>query len=188
VAVIGVPVRRKRPAPVRGLFLPLAVCGTIRVQAWPRKRGLPKTEYNLGLIEWFGEVSRAAANVSAYERVVLTEMIAEWKQHNSGQKGSAIIRERDWIQRVMMGRMWKIELPDFTTIWPATVARDVSDALDILLPVLGSLLVRTADNWKCTVQGGATGPLTIIDGIPRFEGAAEATLGDRTTAMGGYDN
>jgi len=188
VAVIGVPIRRKRPAPVRGLFLPLAVCGTIRVQAWPKKRGLPKTEYELGLIEHFGEVSRAAAQVSAYERVVLTEMIAEWKRHNSGQKGSAIIRERDWIQRVMMGRMWKIELEDFTFVWPLTVKRDVSDALDILLPTLGCLLVRTAEGWRNTVQVGATGPLTIIDGIPRFAGSAEAGLGDRVTAMGGYDN
>lgn len=188
MAVIGVPIRRKRPAPVRGLFLPLAVCGEIRVQSWPRKRGLPTTEYQLGLIEWFGEVSRAAANVSAWERVVLTEMIDTWKAANTGQKGSAIIRERDWIQRVMMGRMWKIELPDFSFIWPVTVMRDVSDALDVLLPLHGSLLVRTAENWRCTQQVGATGPLTIIDGVPRFQGAGEATLGDRDTAMGGYSS
>jgi len=188
VAVIGVPIRRKRPAPVRGLFLPLAVCGTIRVQAWPKKRGLPKTEYELGLIEHFGAVSRAAAQVSAYERVVLTEMIAEWKRHNSGQKGSAIIRERDWIQRVMMGRMWKIELDDFSFMWPFTVMRDVSDALDVLFPMLGSLLVRTSDTWLMTDQIGATGVLTIVGGIPQFVGAGPAGLGDRDSAMGGYSS
>jgi len=188
MAVIGVPIRRKRPAPVRGLFLPLAVCGSIRVQAWPKRRGLPKGQYEMGLIEHFGEVSRSASKVSPYELTVLTEMIAEWKKENSGQKGSAIIRARDWIQRVMMGRMWKIEMPDFTFLWPVTVMRDVSDALDILRPMLGSLLVRTADDWRCTDQVGATGMLTITDGVPRFQGAGPATLGDRETAMGGYQD
>ena len=89
MAVIGVPIRRKRPAPVRGLFLPLAVCGQLRVQAWPKKRGTPKSVYMQGLIEWFSEVSRAGASVSAWERVVLQDMLSEWKRINTGQKGSA---------------------------------------------------------------------------------------------------
>lgn len=186
MAVIGVPIRRKRPAPVRGLFLPLAVCGQLRVQSWPKKRGTPKSEYMQGLIEWFSEVSRAGAHVSAWERVVLQDMLSEWKRINTGQKGSAIIRERDWMQRVAMGRMWKIELEDFTFLWPFTVMRDVSDALDILRPLLGSLIVRTSDDWRMTVQAGATGPLTITGGVPQFAGAAVASLGDRNTAMGGY--
>jgi len=186
VAVIGVPVRRKRPAPVRGLFLPLAVCGQLRIQSWPKKRGLPEGEYELGLLEWFGEVSRGAAYVSPWERVVLAEMIAEWKRENSGQKGSAIIRERDWIQRVSMGRMWKIDLGDGIFMWPFTVMRDVSDALDVLLPMLGSLLVRSDDTWLMTDNVGATGALTIVDGVPRFLGAGPAKSGDRDSAMGGY--
>lgn len=186
MAVIGVPVRRKRPAPVRGLFLPLAVCGQLRVQSWPKKRGTPTTEYSRGLVEWFSEVSRAGAKVSAYERVVLAEMIAEWKRENTGQRGSAIIRERDWMQRVAMGRMWKIEMPDFSYLWPITVMRDVSDALDILRPMLGSLMVRTSADWRMTDGVGATGPLRIVGGIPQFDGAPVAGLGDRDTAMGGY--
>ncbi len=186
MAVIGVPIRRKRPAPVRGLFLPLAVCGQLRVQAWPKKRGTPDSEYMRGLIEWFSEVSRAGALVSPWERTVLQDMLSEWKRINTGQKGSAIIRERDWIQRVAMGRMWKIELEDFTFLWPATVRRDVSDALDILRPMFGSLMVRTSENWRMTVQVGATGPLTITGGVPQFVGSAVASLGDRDTAMGGY--
>ena len=144
MAVIGVPIRRKRPAPVRGLFLPLAVCGQLRVQSWPKRRGSPKGEYEKGLLEHFSEVSRSASKVSPYELTVLVEMISEWKRENSGQRGSAIIRARDWIQRVMMGRMWKIELEDFSFLWPETVRRDVSDALDVLRPMLGSLVVRTA--------------------------------------------
>lgn len=186
MAVIGVPIRRKRPAPVRGLFLPLAVCGQLRVQSWPRKRGTPEGEYERGLIDWFSEVSRAGAKVSPWERVVLADMLAEWKKQNTGQKGSAIIRERDWMQRIAMGRMWKIELPDFTYIWPFTVMRDVSDALDVLRPMLGSLIVRSNTTWLMTTNLYPSGALTIVGGVPTFLGSPVAGLGDRDTAMGGY--
>jgi len=186
MATVGTPLEIKRPANIRGLFSIRFWRGLLVVQAWKKKTGSPKTPYTRGLVSSFRSVIRTVKQVSAWERAALAEGLDQYRRANSGQRGSAIIRERDWLQRVAMGRMYAIDLLDGTTIWPETIARDISDALDILLPVEGSLMVRTSVTWLMTMQKSGDGYLTMTAGEARFGGSDPAGEGNEETTVGGY--
>lgn len=187
MAVVGTPNSPRRPYRPRGLFVARATCGKLVVQRWPRKRGTPKCSYLLDLVERFRLWTAHIKELHWREVFTTKEMLSHLNSVSRGQKGSAIIRERDWYIRVQSNRMWAFLLPDGKVLWPETVKRDVSDALDAISPRYGSLLVRGDDGWWPTVQCVPGRLLVMAPSVSLSSCCADASPAPRGEAIGGYE-
>lgn len=178
MAILGYRRARRRPQYATDVYTVAARAHQLVARIWPRKRGSAKTtsaklrEQDLATRQQWIKVLKAP------EVEPMREATKEIARRYSGQKGSQIIRHRDVEDMRLSGRLFAIEVPGVGTFWPEAVAQDISDALDWLEPLYGSIMTRTADTWLSTVpcQPGSVCTLTIDARVPTCcEPAREAT-------------
>jgi len=131
-------------------------------------------------------IARAIKQIPAAERGPMQEALRRYMRQNAGVRGTAAVRERDWLMSLLTGRQWAIYDEQGRQFWPMASLMDVSDWLDHTGPRLGSMLMRGQDEWlpshnchpKSVLMYTAPGTHTMT--------CPAASLPDRANAIGGY--
>ncbi len=157
-----IPVARRGPS-YRGRVMIDTVRGVIRVRKWPKKRGRPKSALQRWWNDWFKQANLLAKYADPMSLVAAKEMT----------KGTGLY-PRDVLLKAMRGRLhwWADE-----TGWkwfPMAATQDVSNSLDTVAQVVGSVLVRALDRWRAPTPGLLDEVLTLkgVDLIPAWAPAA----------------
>lgn len=142
-------VRPRKPSLKHGVMVDVTR-GAQRVRAWPSKRGPAKTLEEAERREKWRKIQ------------ILTKYWPGFLQAQYAQavKGTALL-PRDLMTMVMYGRFCGIKWPDGRSIYPMTARQDISESLDILAQVPGSMLFRGADWWEAVPLGLPGQVLTI---------------------------
>lgn len=127
--------------------------GQMRVQRWPRQRGLPKKRRDRVRLEIFALLQKAIKHLSARETLSIQNALRRHNQTHAGQRGSAAIRHRDWQHMRMSGRFFAITLPGGLIAYPPAIKRDASKMLDHTTDTPNTLATRGPLEWQGTPPG-----------------------------------
>lgn len=142
------PVQPQWRAPYVGrAFIADTYRGVLRVRAWPRKRGQPKQAHARANLDLHNLYLRLYSILSEVELEVMRAAIKEHNRTHVGVRGSAAIRQRDWVVQWLRGRGFGVELPDGTRLYPHGMRRDASHLLDHISDVPGSIMHKTTTDW-----------------------------------------
>lgn len=127
--------------------------GVLRVQGWPRKRGLPKEPSQINRLTLFSWYQRLIKRLTAQETIYEQDTIRQYNKENRGQRGSAAIRFRDWETQRLYGRGVGIIIRPGLTIYPPAISRDASFILDWTTQTPGQILQRGSTQWTEITHG-----------------------------------
>lgn len=127
--------------------------GVLRVQAWPRKRGLPKTKPEQNRLSVFSLYQRLIKWLAHWETNYARKAIAEHNRTHRGQRGSAAIRFRDWQTQRLYGRGVAVTTDENIVFYPAAVSRDASFIMDHTTSDNGQISQRASSSWG-SIAGG----------------------------------
>lgn len=154
-----------KPPSFRGAIVVDQTRGSLRIRAWPRKRGTPKHPDVIRTTGWFSWTIRAWNVLPSRVRM----------------DAAAMAHRTPWLPRdlwlaAMAGRLWAIDLEDGTTIWPMAAIHTLSESLDILTKTPGALIARGASLWVPIDPGPAGYVLTSSgpDAVPSWQPSAAA--------------
>lgn len=155
------------------------VAGKDRVRAWPRPRGKPKTAKAKKLQDDFRLANEACKYWDPRNIIAIDEL----------RKGTPVLI-RDLQIMMMYNRFAHFALSDGRIIYSVQARQDVSDSLDSISPLPGSVLIRTPDGWRFIPPPTEPGTALIAqpDGLAAWEplppggewGAITGTIGDQT--------
>lgn len=111
--------------------------GLPRVRSWPEPRRSRRSAAQREQEEWFRQANKAAKIVHSREQAAVRD----------ATRGSPL-QPRDLHIAAMAGRLWAIQLPAGSKIFPYAALKDVSDSLDTIEQRPGFILVRGDDDWK----------------------------------------
>lgn len=131
----GGPTQNRRPA-LRGTLQQAVAYGQERVSIWPPKRGKATRAKTKEQNDWFREASWAAKFLDPKT----TKILMEWR------KGTPIL-PRDLAFAMFAGRLFSIHMRDGRKIYSVAAQKDISDSLDVLGQLPGSMLWRTDLQW-----------------------------------------
>ena len=139
-------------AAIRGRVMIDTVRGVIRVRRWPKKPGPPRSALQRWWMDWFTQANLLAKYADPMSQARAIQMT----------KGSGLY-PRDVLLKAMRGRLhwWADE-----TGWkwfPMAATQDVSNSLDTVAQVVGSILVRALDRWRTPPVGVLGDVLTHQD-------------------------
>jgi len=141
--------RSTRGESLSGKIMVDTVRGQLRVRAWPKKRGTPKSEAQLWWIDWFRQANKLAKYADAASLRRAIDITA-----NSG------MYPRDILLAAMRGRLYSW-WDQTGNRWHSMAAiQDISDSLDVLAQAVGSVLVRSTDRWRAPPVGAPGDVLT----------------------------
>lgn len=132
----------------RGLLTTPIFRGQRHIQAWPRKRGKPKSAVTLVQNAEFVRFVAAVNDMSPDDRIAAIEIA----------KGTPYTW-RDVLSRAITGQL--VEIDGGTLV-------DIQAALDGLTEVPGSLILRTTEGWRGLDPGGETQMLAVDGGLPAW--------------------
>jgi len=132
--------------------------GVLRVRKWPAKYGKPRSALQAWWVDWFKQANLLAKYADPMSQARAIEMT----------KGSGMY-PRDVLLKAMRGRLYFWSTPDGWKWYSVAAIQDVSDSLDALAQVVGSVLVRATDRWRSVVPGAIGQVLT-------YQGAAAAPI------------
>lgn len=161
MAILGYRRAARRPQYAQRLWTIAVRSHALVAKAWPRPRGKAKTQAAQINRDAFRNRQRWLRVIKEHERAPMREGLKEFNAQHVGLRGSSITRLRDIEDARLAGRAWAIKVPGHGTFWPERAAQDISDALDWLEPLEGSLLVRTSETWLNTVACSPGGVLTL---------------------------
>lgn len=148
--------RHRRMPSLRGKFMVDVYRGLIRVRAWPKRRGPPKSAAQRYWVDWFKQANLLAKYVDA----------ATARRAIDLTKGTGMY-PRDIILSAMRGRLYWITDKNGKKWFPMAAIQDISETLDILAQTIGDVLVRATDRWR------AAGPaLPTIGDALTYQGPA----------------
>lgn len=127
--------------------------GVTRVQAWPRKRGIPADRLQRSRLIVFKGVQALIKWLTPYETEYAREAVKRHNASHTGQRASAAIRLRDWQHQRIMGRGIAINVSPELTFWPPAVARDASFIIDHVAAEPGELMQRQSAEWGPIERG-----------------------------------
>lgn len=127
--------------------------GITRVQSWPKPRGPAKTPAESNRREIFALYQRLIKWLSPWETLYPREAIKEHNKANTGQRGSAAIRLRDWHTQRLYGRGVAVTVDRNLTFYPPAVQRDASFILDHTTPFHGQVMQHNGETWAEIEQG-----------------------------------
>lgn len=186
MARIGTGGVRRRGPYTGGRFLIQAWRGQLHAQKWPRRRGRPKQDWQRASLERMAVSQKAVKRMPPEERRVMQEGLQRFMQTNTGVRGLAAIRLRDWLTQVMFGRAWTLVADSGEVLYSEAIHREVSDILDWTDPWLGSLLTRTNEEWLPTIQCEKGKVLCLTTNGQWPGGCPPAQLPPKHAAMGGH--
>lgn len=143
------PVGAERMPALRGTLIAYVRNGRLIVAKWPRRRGPSKNETAKRTTTWFKEANLLAKYVATEDQKLAYDATV----------GSPLL-PRDIILMAMAGRHFAIDLDNGKTIWPVAMTKAVSDSLDSISQIPGTLLVRAPDGWIALAPGEANTVLT----------------------------
>jgi hypothetical protein len=134
--------------------------GRERVRVWPKKRGKAKTAEAKKLQDRFRQANWACKYWDPRNIVSVDQM----------RKGTPVLI-RDLQIMMMYGRFAQFSLSNGQRIYSMQARQDVSDSLDTISPIPGSMLWRAADGWRYIIPPTtATYVLTVgADLTPDWE-------------------
>lgn len=139
--------RQWRPVAIRNAFIIAAKNGLLVAQRWPRSRGRTLNPHTTEMNEVWRAITRVMQTMPQWQWDTWRQALQRHRETHRGQRGSAAIRDRDWITQILMGRGPAFTLPDGRTIYPAAVRRDASGLLDNISATPGALLTRSHAGW-----------------------------------------
>jgi hypothetical protein len=139
--------QRRRPSLKGGVMLDV-VNGQERARAWPKKRGKKLHPATVERNEWFRQAQWATKYMDA-------EMY--WQAQQAVQ-GTPLL-PRDVLTMMMSGRLATFVMPDGKQYWSRQVVDSVSESLDVITAVPGTMLFRGPDRW---IGIGPTIPGTVL--------------------------
>jgi len=150
--------RAQRYASYRGRVMIDTVRGVLRVRKWPKKRGPPKSAKQRFWIDWFTQANLLAKYADPMSQVRAIEMT----------KGTGLY-PRDVLLSAMRGRLYWWTDDTGWKWFPMAATQDVSNSLDTIAQVVGSVLVRAVDRWR-------TPPPAAIGNVLTYKGDAASPL------------
>lgn len=127
---------RTRYPSLRGALVVRPVRGVLTAQAWPKPRRGRRHPTNEYWSNWLAE---------ADDRWKFAPDVFQIAARKAA-RGSPQM-PRDLFIAAARGRLWMLTLEDGTKVYPMCAYRDVSESLDVLSQVKGSLLVRSGELW-----------------------------------------
>ena len=127
--------------------------GKIRVRAWPRRRGKPKSTAQAETQSTFAEYQRAWRYIAPQFAKQLTEAVS-----------GTPLYPRDILTSMLANRFCQFQMPDGRILYPVTTRNQVSEALDAISQTEGFILVRGEQFWEARpyVPGLEDGALVQI--------------------------
>lgn len=186
MALIRPGTSKKRKLSFRGVVVVRNMYNRLYAQKWPRSRGRPSQSYQRAGLERMTASQEAVKRYHPRGQIAMKEALDRFLRRHRGVRGTAAIRFRDWQTQNVYGRAFAVDLPDGRTLWPATVHREVSDVLDWLEPRLGSVLTRTPDGWRGTIQCRPDAVLVQSLSRPLPTCCPPADIPPAKNAMGGF--
>ncbi len=126
--------------------------GVERVRAWPKKRGKNLQQKTKDQNSKFANCSWAIKFLPAIVQAQAME----------ATKGLPLL-PRDVLMQQLYGRFCAVKLPDGRVIYPMVARQDISESLDILSQVPGTILVRGEQFWF-GLEPGDPGDVLSVDG------------------------
>lgn len=143
---------RPRQPSFRGLLQVYVRDGQIVTARWPKKRGKSKSLKVRDAQEWF----RQAQWATKYWPAQMQHQCAE------AVKGTPLM-PRDLMTMIMAGRAWWWVDEQGRKVYSVAALKDVSDSLDIISQVPGSMLYRSPTLWA-VIPAGAPGQVLTSQG------------------------
>ncbi len=147
MAVLKGITRSTRSEALSGRFMVDTVRGVLRVRAWPKKRGTPKSELQRWWIDWFRQANKLAKYADPMSQARAIEITKD-----SG------MYPRDVLLSAMRGRLYYWQDQNGKVWHPMAAVQDISQSLDVLAQNVGNVLVRAVDRWR------AAGPAVPVIG------------------------
>lgn len=133
--------------------------GLLRVQKWPKPRGIPTDPKAKARLDLFRLIQRGTKLLQEKETRAMREGIKAHNDAHRGQRGSAAIRQRDWHHQRLAGRGFIFETEDGITIYPKGVSRTASHLFDHIADQPPAIPTRVAEQWVGTET--PTGPAVL---------------------------
>lgn len=144
------------------------VRGILTAQSWPHKRRGPRHPTNAWWSEWLRQADLLWNYLpDTFRRAAL-----------SAARGSPQM-PRDLGIAAMRGRLWTITYTDGVRMYPMAAARDVSESLDVLSQLKGTLLVRGDSLWTPVAAGLTDDDVlawSTLTGLPAWQARPPALL------------
>lgn len=137
--------------------------GITRVQRWPKKRGPAKTADEANRRTMFGLVQVLIKWLTSFETDYARRAVKAHNDANTGQRGSAAIRLRDWQTQRLYGRGVAVIVNNALTFYPAAVGRDASFILDWCTYEHGQILQHNGTDYG-PINAPAEGDLLTAGG------------------------
>lgn len=119
-----------------------AARGQIRVRAWPKKRGKPKSPVTIEQNNWFRD---CLALIKRLEPGFMERMYTY-------TKGTPLL-PRDLAMMIIAGRFCYFKMADGTRMFSEVVMVEVSEALDVISQAPGSIMIRGEEVWSYFLVG-----------------------------------
>lgn len=129
--------KRPRMPSMRGRVVYRVVDGHIRVQAWPRKAGPPKTAEHQFRVDKFRNVAKVIKYIDPEIQRQFREAVA----------GTPLL-PGDLLTAMIYNRLTGVLLPDGTRLYPMPARQDVSASLDAISQLPGYMLIRGEEFWE----------------------------------------
>jgi hypothetical protein len=127
--------------------------GITRIQKWPKPRGPAKTKAEGDRRQIFALMQRLVKWLTHWETNYAREAVKAHNDANTGQRGSAAIRLRDWQTQRMYGRAVAVIVDSKLTFYPTAVGRDASFIMDHTTADHGQISQRTTEDWEAITMG-----------------------------------
>jgi len=142
----------RRPGGTSKTFIIYHRGGKVVARGWPKRNNPGRQSYQKAAMDRMRAAQRAVKLTPARERAVLEQALQEHLRRNTGVRGTSAVRSRDYLTAALFGRLFSQWLTPSQRSFPASVVQDASDILDNMDPWLGSLLTRTDEGWRPTIQ------------------------------------
>lgn len=138
---------------LRGVLMVDEVNGKPRTRAWPKPRGPNRNATNQYWSGWL----KAVTYLWRYQPAKFQAQLIE------ATRGTPWM-PRDPFISAARGRAWSFTLQDGRTYYPMPVVQAVSQSLDAIAQLAGSMLYRTANRWEPIPPPGGAGKVLISTG------------------------
>lgn len=116
--------------------------GAERLRKWPRKRGKNLPQVTKDQNDWFLQAQWATKYIPAIQMVQAMEATE-----------NTPLLPRDIMTMLFANRMFMLSLPDGRRLYPTVARNDVSESLDVIGSVQGTILFRGLDWWSPLTPG-----------------------------------
>jgi hypothetical protein len=150
-----------RPPSLRGSLMVDTTRGSLRVRAWPRKRGPDRHPTNVYWTQWL-----------RYATYLYTYQPGKFKAALDVATAGTPWMPRDVFIASLRGRAFTLRDDNGRTYYPMPARQDISDSLDAIAQLPGEMMYRSSGLWVPVPSGEDGQVLTYRDSAPAWEAPA----------------